>query len=281
MSLWTRVALIVVFLATLLAWLAFSNPGFQSFLGGIFGPPRVELKESYEEMPDGAVVDHRRLDALLKRFVDAEGFVDYRGLKEDRAALESYLEELRFVDFWSIGRDEKLALLINAYNAATLLLIVERHPLDSIKDIPRDERWKDERWRLIGKTLSLSQIEHEQIRPHFLDARIHFALVCAAKSCPKLRREAYVGVRIEEQLESQAKGFHADARWYRFRDDQNRVELSPLYHPTWYGGDFEQVAESTLAFVARYDTSLAAALEAGRDVKIDWLDYDWSLNEAQ
>jgi hypothetical protein len=96
-----------------------------------------------------------------------------------------------------MGRNEKLALLINAYNAFTLKLIVERLPVQSILDIPAAERWDAVRWKVGGQVWSLKQIEHEQIRPKFTEPRVHFALVCAAVGCPPLRNEAYDASRLD------------------------------------------------------------------------------------
>ena len=116
-----------------------------------------------------------------------------------------------------LGRDERLALLINAYNAFTLRLILDHYPVASITDIPADQRWDAVRWRLAGETYSLNQIEHELVRPNFREPRIHFALVCAAVGCPPLRTEAYTGELLEEQLEGQTRYSHAHDRWLRYR----------------------------------------------------------------
>src|SRR5690606_18585297 len=109
--------------------------------------------------------------------VDAQGMVDYAGLAADTAALDGYIASLADVDLDVLSRDERLALLINAYNAFTLRLILDHYPVASIKDIPEAERWKAERWDLGGKTVSLDTIEHVMIRPVFNEPRIHWALV--------------------------------------------------------------------------------------------------------
>jgi hypothetical protein len=175
-----------------------------------------------------------------------------------------------------MGRDQKLALLINAYNAFTLRLILDHYPLGSINDIPDQERWKAKRWRLAGETVSLDQIEHERIRPKFAEPRIHFALVCASVGCPKLRGEAYVAERLEEQLEAQARTIHGDSRWFSFDADAKTVRLTQLYR--WYGGDFKQQAGSVPAFAAQFSPALKKALDEGEKVDLRWIDYDWSLN---
>lgn len=247
-------------------------------LQSLFGPPQVQMKEAYERKPGGPSFDHSALDAVLEKHVSEGGWVDYQALKSDPAELDAYIASLGKAPFDELGRDEKLALLINAYNAFTLRLILDHYPLPSIKDIPEKKRWEDARWRIGGHTWSLNQIEHEQIRSEFREPRIHFALVCAAVGCPPLRNEAYVGDRIDEQLEEQTRYVHSHERWFRF-DGGEVVRLTPLYK--WYGGDFKQVAGSALKFAARYSEGLKNALEASREPRIEWLDYDWRLNSRE
>ena len=239
----------------------------------------MSAAEAYAGTADGGSFDHARLDALLRAHVDGDGLVDYAGFASERAALDAYLASLASAPFYELGRDEKLALLLNAYNAFTLRLILEHRPLASIKDIPSGRRWDDRRWRLAGETLSLNQIEHERIRPRFQEPRVHFALVCAARGCPPLRAEAYVGARLEAQLADQARRVHSDKRWLRFDPASLTLHLTRLYD--WYGSDFLQAASSVEEYVAAHDLSVRAALGAGRRVEIRWLPYDWSLNERR
>jgi hypothetical protein len=244
----------------------------------LFGPPKTQLAEAYPAIPGGPTFDHSALGALLVRYVDTEGLVDYKALRQEKAALDGYIADIAAAPFASLGRDEKLALLINAYNAFTLKLILDNYPVDSIQDIPSKQRWDAKRWVIGGQTYSLNQIEHEQIRPKFIEPRIHFALVCAAVGCPKLRQQAYAGSRIDEQLEEQTKSIHGSQRWFRFEPGDAQVRLTQLYN--WYGGDFAQVAGSPLEYAARYSPALQQALHTGKP-KIDWIDYDWALNEQQ
>jgi hypothetical protein len=240
------------------------------------GPPEVSAAEAYSNAAAGAVFDHSRLDTLLRAQVDADGLVDYAALAREGSALDAYLASLASAPFAEMGRDEKLALLVNAYNAFTLRLILDHWPVASIKDIPSGKRWDDRRFRLAGETLSLNQVEHERIRPRFREPRIHFALVCAARSCPPLRAEAYVGARLEAQLADQARRVHTDGRWLRFDPASGTLHLTRLYD--WYGSDFLQAAPSVEKYVAAHELSVRAALGAGQKLKVRWLPYDWSLN---
>ena len=245
-------------------------------LQALFGPPPAELTEAYERTAGGPGLDHQPLSALLGAYVNERGLVDYGGLNAREAELDAYVAAVAAAPVEQMGRDQRLALLINAYNAFTLKLILDHWPTDSIKSIPGDQRWEAVRWDVGGAKYSLNQIEHEQIRPNFAEPRIHFALVCAAMGCPKLRNEAYEPERLEEQLEDQAEYTHSHNTWFSFDASTNTANLTALYD--WYGGDFEQAAGSALQFAARYSDPLASALESGKDVRIEWLDYDWSLN---
>ncbi len=247
-----------------------------------FGPPAVSLNEVYAETEAGPQFDHSAFDAILTSHVNEYGGVDYNALKANPEPLREYIASLANAPFDQMGRDEKLALLINAYNAFTLELIVEwlDQDIDSIRDIPSDKRWDDERWNVGGNVWSLNQIEHKQIRPKFREPNIHFALVCAAVGYPPLRTEAYAGTRVNKQLEDQARIVHAEgSRWFHLDLQANVLHLTPLYD--WYGGDFKQVAGSVLDYAARYSRDLAGLLGSGKQPAIEWLEYDWSLNNQE
>jgi hypothetical protein len=255
---------------------ALSWPAAGGLLRRWLGPPEVSADEAYSGAAAGEVFDHSAVDALLRAHVDGEGSVDYEALARESVVLDGYLATLASAPFAELGRDEKLALLLNAYNAFTLRLILDHRPLSSIKDIPSARRWDDRRWTLAGETLSLNQIEHERIRPRFREPRVHFALVCAARSCPPLRAEAFVGSRLEAQLADQARRVHQGELWLRFDPASGTLHLTRLYD--WYRSDFLQIAPTVEDYVARHEVSVRAALAAGRRVKVRWLPYDWSLN---
>lgn len=245
----------------------------------LFHPPEVEMKEAYEPRPDGPSFDHSIYGELLEEHVLEGGWVDYEALALDRALLAKYLEALADAPFDELGRNEKLALLMNAYNAFTLELILDHGRPASIRDIPADQRWKAERWQIGRHTWSLHQIEHEQIRPKFVEPRIHFTLVCAAVGCAPLRREAYQADRLEEQFEDQAKFVHAHESWLELLESEDRVRLTRYYD--WYDGDFEQVAGSVLGYAARYSPALRKRLKEPGLPEIGWIEYDWALNSVE
>ncbi|HEY0007963.1 MAG TPA: DUF547 domain-containing protein [Tepidisphaeraceae bacterium] len=245
-------------------------------LARLAGPPAVTLKETYPEKPDGPKFDHSIFDAVLKKHVDIAGLVNYLALKDSPGELDRYIASLAQAPLSEMGRNERLALLINAYNALTLRLIIDHHPVKSIRDIPSEQRWDAKRWNVGGNTWSLTELEHEQIRPHFREPRIHFALVCAAIACPPLRNEAFTADRLEAQLEDQTRYIHTHDRWFQYDSRANNVKMTSLYK--WYGSDFEQVADSVAAYAANYSPALKQAISEGRKPSVEFLSYDWSLN---
>ncbi|XZE53455.1 VTT domain-containing protein [Planctomycetaceae bacterium SH139] len=260
-----------------LALLANQNSDrIQQAIVSLFGPPAVEMKEQHREKPGGPAIDHSTWDRLLKEHVDDAGWVDYRRLAQSAGELKSYLDAIAAAPFDELGRDEKLTLLINGYNAATLMLIIENLPINSIMDIPEAKRWDDQRWVIGGNRWSLNQIEHEQIRPNFAEPRIHFALVCAAVGCPPLRNEAYLAKQLDSQLEKQSQYVHDHGTWFQFDAERGELALTKLYN--WYGGDFVQTGGSVQEFAAKYSGDLASFLKSGAPAQQIWLPYDWSLN---
>jgi hypothetical protein len=233
---------------------------------------------------------HAAWSALLAKHVklaDARGTasrVDYAGFARDRAALRAYLDSLARVtpaEFAQFGRADQMALLINAYNAATVELILTQYPRHaSIKDYGSLFRsaWQKPFVRLLGETLTLDQIEHERLRGRrgFGEPRVHFAVNCASLGCPMLREEAYVGARLDAQLAEQTRRFLSDRSRNRF-DAEDGLALSSIFK--WYRDDF---ARGDLArFLAPFAAELGAPPQQLAGARISFLDYDWRLNDAK
>jgi hypothetical protein len=224
-------------------------------------------------------IDHGAFDALLKAYVNDQGLVNYAGLGKESARLDAYLTMLATAPLDQLPRDERLALLINAYNACTLRLILDHYPLKSIRDIPEAKRWKDDRWIIGGRKMSLDQIENAEIRPGFKEPRIHFAINCASRGCPPLRREAFTSSRLDEQLQTAAAAAHAHPTVLRLDRSGGTVSLSKVYE--WFADDFRPLGATPVAAAARFSTELRQALESGARLKPMFIDWDWSLNDAR
>jgi len=223
--------------------------------------------------------DHAAWDRIVSERVEGERF-DYAGLKRERAPLDAYLDRLAAVtrdeyDGWSDG--DRLAFLINLYNAATVALVLDHHPLESIREIGGERGpWKLPVVRVFGGKVTLDRLEHEMIRKWFAEPRIHFAVNCASIGCPPLRDEAYTGRKLERQLAEQTRAFLTDR-------DVNRLEggvlrLSPLFD--WFEDDFARAAGSVRKYVAPHFPERERAKILGGEVEIRYGDYDWSLNDT-
>jgi hypothetical protein len=225
---------------------------------------------------------HAPYGALLARHVE-NGVVDYAALEKEAAVLDGYLAKVAIEDEAKLRRADRLAFWINAYNAFTLKLIIEQDKApESIRDLPSP--WDTRRWKAAGRTLSLNDIEHEIIRKEFDEPRIHFALVCAARSCPDLRSEAYRGDRIEKQLADATARFLGNPKKGLFpgtHQDGPYVRISKLFD--WYERDFEGEDGKVLDFLAAHvgDDDRKWIEENREDIRIVYLDYDWRLNDRR
>ena len=247
---------------------------------------------------------HAAWTALLKKHVvplrgGQASQLRYAGMATDRPALKAYLASLSRASadsFAAWTKPQQMAFLINAYNAATVELILTKYPdLTSIKDLGNLLRnpWKPAWIALLGQTLSLDDIEHGRLRAkgRYDDPRIHFAVNCASIGCPMLREEAYVADRLDAQLDEQARRFLADRtrnRWDAGNGSKGKLLVSKIFD--WYGDDFRQGHQgitSLPAFVARHADLLAdapadrARIRAGSGIDIGFLDYDWALNDVR
>ena len=226
---------------------------------------------------DGITVDHTLLGNLLARHV-WNGVVDYAGFKADEKKLDRYLSVLEHTDPDALGREERFACYINAYNAWTIKLILTGYPgVKSIKDLGSifQSPWKKKIARINGRALTLDDIEHKILRPAFKDPRVHFAINCAAKSCPPLLSEPYRGEALDSQLSRVTRDFINTPGNHRWEGDT--LWVNPIFK--WFAEDFN---DDPGGFYRKYaQGELKRALdEKGDRLRVKFLDYDWSLNGA-
>lgn len=228
----------------------------------------VVSKKVDEKKADVVVAfSHDAFNAQLKKYVSTQGKVNYKAWKQNEAALNTYLKALESnapTSSWS--KNKKLAYWLNAYNAYTVKLILDNYPIKSIRDLSGGKPW-DKKWiKLDGKTLSLNNIEHDIIRPTFNDARIHFAVVCAAKSCPPLWNGAFTESNVNSVLNKRTRSFINNSSMNTL--NSNSVEISKIFD--WYQKDFGDLTD----YLSKYSSTKIAD-----DAKISYKDYNWSLNE--
>ena len=242
--------------------------------------------------------NHSAWDSLLKEHVIViDGGIatqlDYSGMAVDRVVLKAYLADAAQVprstfESWSIAA--QLAFLINVYNASTVDVILEEYPdIDTIRDIGffLSSAWNQEFANLFGEPVTLDEIEHEMIRGwgRYNEPRIHFAVNCAAIGCPALRAEAFLGEKLEMQLEDSTVKFLSDRSRNYF--DNGSLYVSSIFD--WYEEDFEKGwggVDSVAEFLAGYGAELNVDMATVNqlrvdDIRIRHLKYDWNLNDTQ
>ncbi len=252
-------------------------------------------------------IGHATFDTVLAAYV-VDSRVDYAAIQDDRALLDRYISQLAAVsaeEFERWPEPDQIAYLINAYNAYTIETILDHYPIkgsgffkkltapkrfafpsNSIRHI--DGVFDGIRHTVAGRQLTLDGIEHGTLRVRYNEPRIHFALVCAAVSCPPLRTEAYTGERLNEQLDDQGRTFLNDPRLNRFEPGTGQVRLSKIFD--WFGDDFRQFAGGSpypgdekiagvIAFVSRYLNDPVLSFLEGGDYEVRFLAYDWTLND--
>jgi Skp family chaperone for outer membrane proteins len=234
-------------------------------------------------------------DSLVKKHVkwlpdNKQSRVDYAGFAKDRAELKKVLDAMSAMpkaefDGWS--KDQRMAFLINAYNAFTVEVILTKYPdIKSIKELGSFNRgpWKNEFFTLLGEKHHLDWIEHEELRPKYGDPRVHAAVNCASIGCPALRNEAFTAAKLDAQLEDGMMRFLGDRTRNRVAD--GKLQVNAIFK--WFKEDFEkgQKGFSKVEDVfAKYAAQLTdkpeeqAAIKA-KSLPVAHLEYDWSLNAA-
>ncbi|HSD54359.1 MAG TPA: DUF547 domain-containing protein [Burkholderiales bacterium] len=251
---------------------------------------------------------HAAWTALLKKNVvlidgGKASQVRYAGFAQDRAQLKAYLDSLSKVteaefDGWS--KPQRMAFLINAYNAFTVEFILSKYPdLKSIRDLgslPFNSPWKRRFFTFLGSEYYLDGIEHEMLRKKgaYDEPRVHYAVNCASIGCPMLREEAYVGERLDAQLEEQAVRFLSDRSRNRYDAHRGQLEVSKIFD--WFKEDWtsgyrgfegtQAAIRSREEYFGRYAKLLADGpgeqkLVAEGRAPIGFLDYDWALNDVK
>ena len=229
-------------------------------------------------------IDHSGWDALLKKYVDERGYVDYAKWKATTAhqkTLDDYILQLSAAAFpANATQEEKLAFWINAYNAVTVKGILREYPTTSIRNHTAKlygyNIWKDLQLLVGGKAYSLEGIEHEVLRK-MGEPRIHFAIVCASIGCPRLLNQAYTAEKVDEQLTLNAQAFFADPKKFNADPRSGTIQVSPIL--SWFASDFGEDTTAQMKAIAPYVPTAAQGLAKSGRASVSYLDYDWGLND--
>jgi hypothetical protein len=228
--------------------------------------------------------DYTAWNHILKTYYDPARGMDYAHLKaKDARTLESLRQQLGKVNVAALNRKQQLAYWINVYNVNSVATVVENYPVKSIRDVSTDpirrlNVFSKERIPFNGELLSLDDVENKKIREGFHDPRIHFAINCAAKSCPPIRPEAFNGETIDSQLDDQVRKFLTAAR---FEKSGEALIVHVTKIVDWFGKDFEAWGAGRVQFIRRFVAPDKQKLidDARSDVKLEYDDYDWDLND--
>jgi hypothetical protein len=223
---------------------------------------------------------------ILGAYYDPAYGFDYEALKaREVATLDALRQRLARVNVETLEADERLAHWINVYNINTVATVVEHYPVESIRDISTDfilrlNVFKKPRVQVGEEMMSLDEVEHEKIREPFHEPRIHFAINCAARTCPPLRTEAYRAETLETQLEEQTRKYLGGPRGLRFGRRGDTLVIHAPKIMDWFRGDFERWGGGTIPFIKRYvSPGLQQIIDDAQKIVIEYDDYDWDLND--
>lgn len=246
--------------------------------------------------------EYKKYGEILETYV-RDGLVDYRTLKANRPQIDTFIKEISSVEqdeYNGWTRSRQLAFWINTYNGWFLRIVIDHYPIQKTRLIgfiyPENSVqqiagiWDKTRLRAAGRQVSLNDIEHNILRAQFKEPRVHFAIVCASIGCPLLKNEPYLPEILESQLEASVRDFVMNPAKILLNREKNKISLSKIFK--WFVDDFASFADDgwkkvyseeagPVAFVSKYLPAGDAAFISTRPLAVDYLEYDWSLNEAR
>ncbi|GHA78825.1 DUF547 domain-containing protein [Pontibacter akesuensis] len=206
---------------------------------------------------------------LLQRHVK-QGQVNYRSLQQDGQKLKQLVQQVAAYNLSNASAAERKAFYINAYNLLVLQQVLEHYPLKSVMDVKGF--FDGNKYKVAGESLTLNQLEKQKLLEPFNDARVHFAVVCAAKSCPPLLSEAYTPQKVEQQLQAQAERTLQGKQFIKVQPQNRKVLVSEIFN--WYKSDFGSSNNSILAYINRYRTQAVP-----KNYDLGYYTYNWQLND--
>jgi len=228
----------------------------------------IEKNNLRKERVIDSKVDYSIWEMMLKVYIDDKGNVDYAKFKKNEKIFNNFLSELtntRIDNSWIDS--EKISFWINVYNAYTIKLILDNYPVKSIKEIKKP--WTKKFFMVNGEYLSLGDVEHQILRKQFNEPRIHFAINCASKSCPRIVQIPYTAKNLDKLLERQTKEYINDPTLNNV--NYNSYQLSKLF--SWFSKDFRGAEGSVKNFINKY-SEIAIRTQKNNGFK----EYNWELN---
>jgi hypothetical protein len=232
--------------------------------------------------------DYKVWGELLSKYYDPAQGMNYKALKaNDKKTLDDLKRQLATVDVQALSRPDQFAYWLNLYNVSVVSVVVDSYPVESIRDISTDpivrlNVFKKPNVQTKKGAISLNDVENDNIREGFKNPLIHFAINCAAKSCPPIRTEPYKGADINEQLDDQARKFLSGPHGVRAEKDGGSLTLHVTKILDWFKDDFNKWGGGQIGFLKRYVANDKRKLmdAAGSQIELEFDDYDWKLNDA-
>ena len=244
---------------------------------------------------------------IFENYVDKDGFVDYAKLRRMRLELNSAIDKFSDVkhseyDKWS--REDKIAFWINAYNIFTLKVVVDNYPIkparykllfnypaNSIMHI--SDFWSKDYFNVMGTQYTLREIERDVLLKEFGEARICFAVSYATGSSAPIRNEAFLGSRLNEQLDEQAKKFFAQTNAFEIDAVNETVYISTIFtifdwHKNAFLGQYgtnknfreqKPIDRAALNCIKNYISADSAEYLLRKKYVVEYIKYDWILND--
>lgn len=208
--------------------------------------------------------------AFLAKMVDGEGNVNYAAIKRNPVELKALLKRVEAFDAATAKPADREAFYLNAYNLLVIGEVVAHFPLESVQKVPGF--FDKTQLGVAGEKLTLNELEAQKLRQPYADPRVHFALVCGAKGCPRLSRTAYLGSQLDAQLTAQARKVLQDPAFVRIDAKGRKAQLSHIFK--WYEADFKASGKTGIAFVNQF--------REGKPIPgtyaVEYYPYDWALN---
>lgn len=208
-------------------------------------------------------------DDFLEKWV-MKGDVNYAGVKKNFSQIESLYQQVGAMNLSEASKAEEKAFYINAYNLVVIYQVAKYYPLKS--PMNKSGFFDQVDHTVAGKRMTLNELEIKQLVLPYGDPRIHFALACAAKSCPPLASFAYQPTKLDSQLEQRTKKSVNNAEFVRVDAATSQVSVSKIFD--WYKKDFTQGGQTITEFLNKYRSSSIPA-----SYRIGYYEYDWSLND--
>lgn len=233
------------------------------------------------------------------------GNVHYKRWKEDPAGLDRFLQALSDLpkqEYEHFSNDQRKAFWLNAYNAITIKVVLDNYPIkgsqsqyppSSFRQIPGE--WENGKFKIMGSPITLYDIEHERLRHELPDPRLHFAVVCASRSCAKLSPEPFVAEKLDQRLDQCTQDFFANPMNLTVNPRTGVMRVNKIF--SWFTLDFaskagyakrtfpppmdEDIIASYVSFYVPTDERDVIAKYRSQDkLVLDYLPYDWALNDA-